>query len=201
MVDLARLPEPAMLALRHVAIHESAHAVATVALGFALSRVSAGVSEQRGPGGSMILLGGETESSATAVRPECADRDLMRRASVVALAARAARRRQDAASPSEPSPYERHDLGQVLTHLGLPQMSMNNAEAAFASETREADLLLADEGVWRAVQAVGALLMERADLQSESPLLVGGALSGEEATSLIHASGVETGSWQPSWEP
>jgi hypothetical protein len=155
------------------------------------------VSEQLVFDTSIIVPGGETVSSATAVRPECGDRMLMSRAAVVALAGRAARRRQWPASDPGGGECERSDLSHVLAHLGLPEQHIDAAEVAFAAETEQAKLLFANDDNWQAVEAVAALLIERSEVQSTFPLLVSVEVGGEEVTTAIAAAGIGAGSWSP----
>jgi hypothetical protein len=87
------LPASAASVAEQLALHESGHAIAAVALGFELGTLSLSVAE-----GRLILPGfpwwpeGDASSSACAVRPTNASPERCRRAAIVAMAGREARR-------------------------------------------------------------------------------------------------------------
>jgi len=199
VADLVSLPDTARDRLQWLALHESAHAVAAVILGFRLDRVRVVVSEQRLLGDAVVMWPeGATDSDANTVRPECADSGRMQRATIVALAGREAQRRKYPDHGADGC--DRQDLEMAMAHLGLPPQTAMELEGALVSQTEQTRRLLADERTWRAVEAFAAWLIARAEVRFEPSFVAFADVAGPDALAAIISIGVLPGSWRLSGE-
>jgi len=196
VADLASLPDTARETLQWLALHESAHAVAAVILGFTLDRVRVVVCEQRLIDTVVMWPEGATDSDANAVRPECGDSGRMQRATMVALAGREAQRRKYPDYGA--SGFDRHDLEMAMAHLGLPPQTAAALECVLAPQTEQTRRLLADEHTWRGVEGFAAWLIVRADVRLEPSFVASTDVTGADAVPAIRSIGILPGSWRLS---